>query len=89
LRLGEEFHHNGLTVRCAQIGRVPRGTAHAWSRARLAREAVALLLEDGPLILSSLVTHTVALAEAAQFIGHLVHARPDFLQVVFDMRTSR
>lgn len=25
VRLGEEFHHNGLAVRCAQIGRVPRG----------------------------------------------------------------
>ena len=23
--LGEEFHHNGLSLRCAQIGRVPRG----------------------------------------------------------------
>lgn len=27
LRLGEEFHHNGLTIRCAQINRVPRGLA--------------------------------------------------------------
>jgi threonine dehydrogenase-like Zn-dependent dehydrogenase len=26
LRLGAEFHHNGLGIRCAQIGRVPRGT---------------------------------------------------------------
>ncbi|MDB5473559.1 MAG: Threonine dehydrogenase, partial [Devosia sp.] len=24
LRLGEEFHHNGLAIRCAQINRVPR-----------------------------------------------------------------
>ena len=35
VRLGEEFHHNGLAVRCAQIGRVPRGLAHAWDRDRL------------------------------------------------------
>ena len=35
LRLGEEFHHNGLTIRCAQIGRVPRGLAHCWDRRRL------------------------------------------------------
>ena len=35
VRLGEEFHHNGLSVRCAQIGRVPRGTAHLWDRDRL------------------------------------------------------
>ena len=40
LALGEEFHHNGLTIRCAQIGRVPRGTAHLWDRRRLAAETV-------------------------------------------------
>ena len=33
VRLGEEFHHNGLAIRCAQIGRVPRGQAHLWDRA--------------------------------------------------------
>ncbi|HEX2299469.1 MAG TPA: zinc-binding dehydrogenase, partial [Pseudonocardiaceae bacterium] len=30
VRLGEEFHHNGLAIRSAQIGRVPRGLAHLW-----------------------------------------------------------
>jgi hypothetical protein len=25
LRLSEEFHHNGLSIRSAQIGRVPQG----------------------------------------------------------------
>ena len=34
-RFGEEFHHNGLSLRCAQIGRVPRGLAHLWDRRRL------------------------------------------------------
>ncbi|WP_447008417.1 zinc-binding dehydrogenase [Saccharothrix isguenensis] len=46
VRLGEEFHHNGLTVRCARIGRVPRGTAHAWDRERLSAETVDLLLAE-------------------------------------------
>ena len=41
LRLGEEFHHNGLAIRCAQIGRVPRGLAFAWDRRRLATEVTA------------------------------------------------
>ena len=31
VRLGEEFHHNGLSVRCA-VGRVPRGTGHLGPR---------------------------------------------------------
>ncbi|MDQ4143272.1 MAG: zinc-binding alcohol dehydrogenase, partial [Actinomycetota bacterium] len=43
LRLGEEFHHNGLSIRCAQIARVPRGLAHLWDRRRLAAETIQLL----------------------------------------------
>ena len=47
VRLGEEFHHNGLAVRCAQIGRVPRGLAPAWDRERLSGETVDLLRAYG------------------------------------------
>ena len=47
VRFGEEFHHNGLTIRCAQIGRVPRGLTHAWDRRRLAAETVAILRATG------------------------------------------
>jgi threonine dehydrogenase-like Zn-dependent dehydrogenase len=47
VRLGAEFHHNGLAVRCAQIGRVPRGLAHAWDRERLSAETIDLLRADG------------------------------------------
>jgi len=87
LRLGEEFHHNGLTVRCAQIGRVPRGTAHTWSRARLARETVELLRDEGENLVDALVTHTVPLSDAPAFIDRLVAERPNFLQIVFDPRS--
>ncbi len=37
LRLGEEFHHNGLSLRCAQIGRMPRGLGGVWPKARLSQ----------------------------------------------------
>ena len=43
VRLGEEFHHNGLSLRCAQIGRVPRGLAPTWDRERLSAETIDLL----------------------------------------------
>ena len=43
VRLGEEFHHNGLAIRCAQIGRVPRGLAPAGTARRLSAETLALL----------------------------------------------
>lgn len=85
LRLGEEFHHNGLSVRCAQIGRVPRGLGFQWDRARLAAETVALLRDRGPDIRSQLITHVVPLDEAPAFLNHLVTDRPDFLQIVFSI----
>ena len=50
VRLGEEFHHNGLGIRCAQIGRVPRGLATTWDRERLSAETIELLRADGDAI---------------------------------------
>lgn len=88
LRLGEEFHHNGLSVRCAQIGRMPRGTAHAWSRSRLARETIELLRTQASRLVETLVTHRVPLAGAPDFIGRLLQERPDFLQIAFDMQAT-
>ncbi|UFN48735.1 zinc-binding alcohol dehydrogenase [Roseomonas sp. OT10] len=83
LRLGEEFHHNGLGLRCAQISRVPRGLGTLWDRRRLAQETVALLLERGAELRAQLVTHIVPFDEAPAFLRHLVADRPEFLQVVF------
>ena len=82
LRLGEEFHHNGLAIRCAQIGRVPRGLSGRWDKARLARETVALLDERGDEIKQALVTHIVPVDEADAFFQRLVAERPEFLQIV-------
>lgn len=83
LRLGEEFHHNGLNLRCAQINRVPRGLAFAWDKKRLAGETVKLLAARGEEIRAQLITHVVQLEDAPAFLSHLVADRPDFLQIVF------
>lgn len=83
VRLGEEFHHNGLNIRCAQIGRVPRGLAFQWDRARLARETIALLEARGPEITARIVTQIVPVDAADGFLKHLVAERPEFLQIVF------
>ena len=56
LYLGHEFHHNGLALRCAQIGRVPRGLAPAWDRERLSRETIELLRSYGDLVGKHLLT---------------------------------
>ena len=81
--LGEEFHHNGLGIRCAQIGRVPRGLAHAWDRARLSAATVDLLRAHGPAIREHLVTDMVALDEAPGLLSDLAERRRHCLQAVF------
>ncbi len=83
LRLGEEFHHNGLSIHCAQIGRVPRGMAEAWPRARLSAETLRLLSAEGERVRDAMVTHVIPLSEAPAFLTYLVEDRPEFLQVVF------
>ncbi len=83
LRLGEEFHHNGLAVRCAQIGRVPRGLAHAWDRERLSRETIALVRAHGPALREHLVSDVVALDEAPALMRALAARERHVLQAVF------
>jgi len=83
LRLGEEFHHNGLRLVCAQINRMPRPLAALWDQRRLAAETVGLLQQEGAAIREHMITHVVPYDEAPGFLRHLVAERPDFLQVVF------
>ncbi|SFZ84704.1 Threonine dehydrogenase [Devosia enhydra] len=85
LRLGEEFHHNGLSIRCAQINRVPRGLAPAWDRRRLALETIGLLRAEAPAILREVLTHVVPFADAPALLAELVATRPEFLQIVFQV----
>jgi hypothetical protein len=83
VRLGEEFHHNGLAVRCAQIGRVPRGLAHAWDRERLSYETIGLLRERGGRLREHLVTDIVGFGDAPQFLAELAARRRQTIQAVF------
>jgi threonine dehydrogenase-like Zn-dependent dehydrogenase len=83
IRLGEEFHHNGLTIRCAQIARVPRGLTFSWDRARLAQETIELLRVYGDLIKHHLITDIVPIDHAPKVIAELAARERDSLQVVF------
>jgi NADPH:quinone reductase-like Zn-dependent oxidoreductase len=88
LRLGAEFHHNGLAVRCAQIGRVPRGLAHTWDRERLSAETISLLQADGEAIREHLVTAMVPFGDAPEFLADLATTRRPGLQAVLAFGTS-
>ncbi len=84
LRLGEEFHHNGLTVRCAQISRVPRGLSGTWDRDRLAGETAALLLAEGPAVREHVVTDVVPVQQGPDVVLELVRRERQALQIVLD-----
>ena len=87
VRLGEEFHHNGLAIRCAQIGRVPRGLSHIWNRGRLARETIELLRTHGPLVRKHLITDVVSLADAPALLAALAARKRHAIQAVFEVQT--
>ncbi|MER7894054.1 zinc-binding alcohol dehydrogenase [Micromonospora sp. NPDC094482] len=82
VRFGEEFHHNGLSLRCAQIGRVPRGLAPTWDRERLSAETIDLLRAYGDVIRKHLVSAVVPFAEAPALLTDLAERRRQELQVV-------
>jgi len=82
LQLGAEFHHNGLGVRTAQIGRVPRGTAHMWDRERLSAETIALLRAHGPAVREHVVTDVVPLTEGPALLADLAARRRHVIQAV-------
>ena len=75
VRLGEEFHHNGLGVRCAQIGRVPRALRGTWNRDRLSAATLDLLAARGADIVNHLVTDRVPLVEAPEHLAALACGR--------------
>jgi threonine dehydrogenase-like Zn-dependent dehydrogenase len=83
LRLGEEFHHKGLTIRCAQIGRVPRGLAGVWDRRRLSAETLALLAAHGDEVRRHLITDVVRFEDGATVMAELAERRRSTIQAVF------
>ncbi len=85
LRLGEEFHHNGLSIRCAQISRVPRGLAQLWDRSRLATETIAFLETCGALVREHVVTDLVPFDEAPEYLAELASRQRSSIQAVFEV----
>lgn len=83
LLLGEEFHHNRVTIRCSQIGAVPAHLAARWDRDRL-QQVVAEHLADGRLDAASLVTHRFTLDDASTAYELLDNPPNDLMQAVFD-----
>ncbi len=83
VRLGEEFHHNRITVVGSQISGVAPALQHRWDELRMSR-TVLELERDGRLMLTDLVTHTFPAEDAAAAFELLDAAGESALQVVLD-----
>lgn len=83
LRLGEEFHHNRITIVGSQIsGRAP-DLQHRWDELRLAQTVIKLAVDD-KLKLLPLITHTMSAAEAPTLFNLLDEHPDEALQAVLD-----
>jgi 2-desacetyl-2-hydroxyethyl bacteriochlorophyllide A dehydrogenase len=85
LDLGEEFHHNRISIVASQIGGVPGGLAGRWTSERL-HAVVMQLIGDGRVDVASLVSSVVPVAEAASAYRMLDEGPAKALQVVLDFR---
>jgi 2-desacetyl-2-hydroxyethyl bacteriochlorophyllide A dehydrogenase len=83
LRLGEEFHHNRITIVGSQISGVAPHLQHRWDELRMSRTVLSLESE-GRLLLRDLITHVVPAEEAPAAFEMLDNAPDDALQVVLD-----
>jgi threonine dehydrogenase-like Zn-dependent dehydrogenase len=84
LLLGEEFHHNGLAIRSAQIGRVPRGLAPLWTRERLRAETVDVVRVHARVLREALVTDRVPFEDGPAFLTDVMRHRRHALLAVLD-----
>ncbi|HBY98437.1 MAG TPA: oxidoreductase [Chloroflexi bacterium] len=83
LFLGEEFHHNRITVVGSQISGINPELTYRWNRLRLA-QTVMRLQAEGRLNLRPLITHVHPFEHAAEAFRLLDQHPAEALQVVLD-----
>lgn len=83
LSLGEEFHHNRVSLVGSQIGALPPRLRDHWSRERL-HETVMNLCAAGRIDPSPLVSHVIDATDAASAYALLDRPPPELLQVILD-----
>jgi 2-desacetyl-2-hydroxyethyl bacteriochlorophyllide A dehydrogenase len=88
LWLGEEFHHNRISLVCSQISNVAPALSYRWDRLRLIHTIMDLQAR-GSLNLRPVITHVIPFKQAAQAF-QLLDERPDqALQVVLDFSQAQ
>jgi len=85
LRLGEEFHHNRIELRCSQISGVSPALAHRWSRERLGQVVMGLVTQRR-VDWGRLISHTLPASQAQEAFEMLRDRPEECLQVVLDFQ---
>ena len=83
LLLGEEFHHNRISLVCSQIGNVDPSLSYRWDRIRLIHTIMDLQAK-GSLNLRPVITHVIPFEQAAQGFQILDETPEQALQVDLD-----
>jgi len=83
LWLGEEFHHNRISLVCSQISNVDPALSYRWDRMRLIHTIMELQAQ-GSLNLRPVITHVIPFKEAAQGFQLLDETPDQALQIVLD-----
>ena len=83
LLLGEEFHHNRVSLICSQISNVDPALSYRWDRIRLIHTIMDLQAR-GSLNLRPVITHVIPFRQAAQGFQILDETPDQALQVVLD-----
>jgi 2-desacetyl-2-hydroxyethyl bacteriochlorophyllide A dehydrogenase len=85
LFLGEEFHHNRVSVVCSQIGGLAPELQHRWDRARLVSTFMDLAT-SGAVRCLDLVTHRAPAGDAAALFQQIDEQPQSVLQAALDFR---
>jgi 2-desacetyl-2-hydroxyethyl bacteriochlorophyllide A dehydrogenase len=83
LFLGEEFHHNRISLVCSQISNVDPALSYRWDRIRLIHTIMDLQAK-GSLNLRPVITHVIPFKQAAEGFQILDQTPDQALQVVLD-----
>jgi 2-desacetyl-2-hydroxyethyl bacteriochlorophyllide A dehydrogenase len=83
LLLGEEFHHNRISLVCSQISNVDPALSYRWDRIRLIHTIMDLQAK-GSLNLRPVITHVIPFKQAAEGFQILDQTPEQALHVVLD-----
>lgn len=87
LNLGEEFHHNRISIVASHIGGLPRALDDRWSIDRL-HQVFMGLVQAGQIDLAPLISRVVPARQAAAAYRMLDEEPGQVLQVVLDFRSG-